>query len=71
MCQRTVNFCCQIIKPSPRKKCVKELHERLIYLIKELEPWEQKLIAAHKKARIKMRKEHEAYVEEPYEVRCS
>ena len=58
----------QVVKPIPRKKCVKELRERLLYLIKELDPWEQKLLAAHKKARIKLRKEHEAYVEEPEEV---
>ena len=54
-----------MINPVPRKRCVGELHDKLLYLLKELEPWEAKLSQAFKKAMIKMRKEHEAYVEEP------
>ena len=54
----------QTVKPAPRKKDVVELHERLCYLLKELEPWDQKLIQVNKKAKIKLRREHESYVEE-------
>ena len=42
-----------------------ELHERLSCLLAELEPYEQKLIQLNKKMKIKLRKEHENYVEEP------
>ena len=42
-----------------------DLYERLRYVLSELEPWEQKLMAANKKARLKIRKEKETYVEEP------
>jgi hypothetical protein len=58
------------VRGDTRKKCEKELHERLQYLLKELEPWEQKLIQINRKAKIKMRKEQESYVEEvePREV---
>ena len=65
--------CCnvlQILRPPPRKRCVSELYERLTYLLKELEPWESKLVAANKKARIKLRKEKESYVEEPEPQVC-
>ena len=55
----------QIIQPPPRRRCEKELHDRLVYLLSELEPWEQKLQQANKKAKIRLRKEHESYVEEP------
>ena len=55
------------MKPVPRKKCVKDLHERLLYIIKELDSWDQKLLAARKRMRIKLRKEVENYVE-PKEV---
>ena len=57
----------KVIKPVPRKRCVTELFDRLVYLLKELEPWESKLIQANRKARMKMRKEHESYREEPEE----
>lgn len=55
----------QTIKPTPRKRKEVELYDRLCYLLKELEPWEQKLIQANKKAKIKLRREHENYVPEP------
>ncbi|XP_060068222.1 mucin-2-like [Ylistrum balloti] len=55
----------KVIKPPPRKRCVVDLHGRLLFLLKELEPWEQKLIQATRKARIKMHKEQTSYVEEP------
>ncbi|XP_013420345.1 uncharacterized protein KIAA2026 [Lingula anatina] len=55
----------KIIKPPPRKRCVAELHERLTYLLSELEPWEAKLIQANKKAKTKLRKEQEEYEDEP------
>jgi len=42
-----------------------ELHERMSCLLAELEPYEQKLIQLNKKMKIKLRKEHENYVEEP------
>jgi len=45
--------------------CELELHERLTSLLTELEPYEQKLIQLNKKMKIKLRKEHENYVEEP------
>lgn len=51
-----------------RKRCERELHDRLELLLKELEPWEQKLIAAQRKARIKMRREMQNYVEKVEEV---
>ena len=51
------------MKPPPRKKNVIILHERLEYLLKELEPWESKLQQATKRARIRLRKEKEDYVE--------
>ena len=51
------------MKPPQRKKCVVQLHNRLVYLLKELEPWEQKLMQATKKARLKMKKEYEYYDE--------
>ncbi|ELU05585.1 hypothetical protein CAPTEDRAFT_222182 [Capitella teleta] len=54
-------------KGDTRKKCEKELYESLERLLKELEPWEQKLIAINRKAKIKMRKEQEMYVEEVVE----
>ena len=44
------------------------LHNRLSYLLKELEPWEAKLNQATKRARIKLRKEVEDYVEKEDEV---
>ena len=34
-------------------------------LLAELEPYEQKLIQLNKKMKIKLRKEHENYIEEP------
>ncbi|CAH1785567.1 unnamed protein product, partial [Owenia fusiformis] len=42
----------------------KELHSRLHFLLVELEPWDQKLLQANKKARMKLRKEFEDYEEE-------
>ncbi|XP_069132417.1 uncharacterized bromodomain-containing protein 10-like [Argopecten irradians] len=54
----------KVIKPPPRKRCVVDLHGRLLFLLKELEPWEQKLIQATRKARLKMHKEHTTFVEE-------
>jgi len=45
--------------------CEMELHERLSCLLAELEPYEQKLIQLNKKMKIKLRKEHENYTEEP------
>ena len=42
-----------------------ELHEHLSCLLAELEPYDQKLIQLNKKMKIKLRKEHENYVEEP------
>ena len=59
------NILFQIIQPPPRKRYEKELHDRLEYLLTELEPWEQKLLQANKRAKIRLRKEHESYVEEP------
>ncbi|CAC5417501.1 unnamed protein product [Mytilus coruscus] len=53
----------RVVKPQARKRCVVQLHNRLCYLLKELEPWEQKLIQAIKKARFKMKKEYECYDE--------
>lgn len=47
-----------------RKKCERDLCDQLKYLLKELEPWEQKLLLLNRKAKMKMRKEHESYVEE-------
>ena len=44
------------------------LHNRLEYLLKELEPWEAKLNQATKRARIRLRKEVEDYVEKEEEV---
>ena len=62
----------QVIKPPPRKRCVIELHERLLFLLNELEPWETKLCQATRRARVKMRKEYESYKEEePQEVKPS
>ena len=55
----------QVIKPPPRKRCVADLYARLDYLLKELEPWEGKLLQATKKAKLKLRKEQDDYVEEP------
>ncbi|KAL5007744.1 hypothetical protein ScPMuIL_016550 [Solemya velum] len=54
----------QKTKSPRRKKCVSDLYARLEYLLKELEPWETKLVQAAKKARIKLRKEKESYKEE-------
>ena len=45
--------------------CEVELHEHLSNLLAELEPYEQKLIQLNRKMKIKLRKEHENYVEEP------
>jgi len=45
--------------------CEVELHEHLSCLLAELEPYDQKLIQLNKKMKIKLRKEHENYVEEP------
>jgi len=45
--------------------CEVALHDRLSCLLAELEPYEQKLIQLNKKMKIKLRKEHENYVEEP------
>ncbi|XP_076103108.1 uncharacterized protein LOC143072174 [Mytilus galloprovincialis] len=53
----------RVVKPPARKRCVVQLHNRLCYLLKELEPWEQKLIQATKKNRLKMKKEYECYDE--------
>ncbi len=36
-----------------------------MFLLNELEPWEPKLLLANKRAKIRLRKEHESYVEEP------
>ena len=52
-----------MITPPPRKRCVVELHKRLLFLQKELEPWEHKLQQATKRARIKLKKEQETYKE--------
>ncbi|XP_064634426.1 uncharacterized protein LOC135492146 isoform X2 [Lineus longissimus] len=59
-----------VIKPPPRKKCVGELHERLVYLLKELDPWENKLIQANRKMRERVKKEVDEYEEpeEPEEI---
>ncbi|XP_041367368.1 uncharacterized protein KIAA2026-like [Gigantopelta aegis] len=54
----------KMVKPPPRKRCVIELHERLLFLLNELEPWETKLCQATRRARVKMRKEFENYKEE-------
>lgn len=54
----------QKTKQPTQKKCVTELHARLTYLLKELEPWEAKLIQANQKARRKMKREQETYKEE-------
>ncbi|XP_036365905.1 uncharacterized protein KIAA2026-like isoform X3 [Octopus sinensis] len=52
------------VKPPARKRCVIELHSRLNYLLKELEPWEAKLIQANRRARRKMKREQESFKEE-------
>lgn len=44
-----------------------ELYERLLFLLKELEPWESKLVQATKRARAKLRKEKQDYVDEEEE----
>ncbi|XP_014770738.1 mucin-4 [Octopus bimaculoides] len=54
----------QKVKPPARKRCVIELHSRLNYLLKELEPWEAKLIQANRRARRKMKREQESFKEE-------
>ncbi|XP_050409997.1 uncharacterized protein KIAA2026 [Patella vulgata] len=54
----------KIVQPPPRKKCIVDLHDRLAFLLNELEPWESKLNAAMRKARVKIRREFEDYVEE-------
>ncbi|XP_067654927.1 uncharacterized bromodomain-containing protein 10-like [Haliotis asinina] len=51
-------------KPPPRKRCEVDLHARLMYLLKELEPWETKLLQARRKARVKIRKELDEFKEE-------
>ncbi|ESO97839.1 hypothetical protein LOTGIDRAFT_152942 [Lottia gigantea] len=53
----------KVVQPAARKKCIVELHERLAFLLSELEPWESKLNAAMRKARVKIRKEFEEYEE--------
>jgi len=45
--------------------CEVELHERLSCLLAELEPYEQKLMQLNRRMKIKLRKEHENYIEEP------
>ncbi|KAH3882257.1 hypothetical protein DPMN_006191 [Dreissena polymorpha] len=58
----------EVIQPlPPRKKNVIELHERLLCLLKELEPWEGKLHQATRNARIRLRREVEEYEEPPEE----
>ena len=42
-----------------------ELYNRLKFLLEELEPWDQKLSQANRKARLKIKKELETYEEEP------
>ena len=49
---------------TPRKKCEKDLLSRLLFLVKELEPWEHKLMSANRRAKLRMKKEKENYVEE-------
>ncbi|XP_071100239.1 uncharacterized bromodomain-containing protein 10-like [Haliotis cracherodii] len=53
-------------KPTSRKRCEVELHARLLYLLKELEPWETKLLQARRKARVKIRKELDEFKEEEF-----
>lgn len=53
-----------------RKQCEIELHQRLAFLLKELEPWEQKLVQAVRRARIKLRREFDDYKEEAPKVGC-
>ena len=55
----------QVVPGTPRKKCEKDLRARLLFLLKELEPWEHKLLSAHRRAKLRMKKEKETYVEEP------
>ncbi len=55
----------QVIPAAPWKRCEKELYGRLAFLLSELEPWEGRLLQANKKAKLRVRKEHESYVEEP------
>ncbi|XP_064601292.1 uncharacterized bromodomain-containing protein 10-like [Liolophura sinensis] len=57
----------KVTKPPVRKKCVTELYDRLVFLLKELEPWESKLVQATKRARAKLRKEKQDYVDEEEE----
>ncbi|XP_045177152.2 uncharacterized protein LOC123537483 [Mercenaria mercenaria] len=57
----------QIQRPPPRKKNIMILHERLQFLLKELEPWESKLQQASKRARLRLRKEMEDYILKPPE----
>ena len=56
------------LQPSSRKGCDVDLHERFFCLLKELEPFEQRLIQVNKKKKIQMRKEHENYREQPEQV---
>ena len=55
----------QVLRTAQRKRCEVDLHKRLEFLYGELEPWEPKLIAANKRARLKLRKEQENYCDEP------
>ena len=56
-CRDVFTFVAQTVVATPRKRCVVELHARLLYLLRELEPWESKLVAANKRAKVKMSKE--------------
>lgn len=58
----------QMSKPPQRKPCEVALHERLALLLKELQPWESKLVQASRRMRIKIRREFEDFKEEPLEV---
>ena len=74
--KKQVQYCyikCKLVamqvQPLPaRKKNIVELHERLLCLLKELEPWEPKLLQATRNARIRLRRELEDFEEPPDQV---
>jgi len=55
----------EAVQASTKKSPIAQLHSRLASLLIELEPYEQKLIQLNKKMKIKLRKEHENYSEDP------
>ncbi|XP_037121907.1 uncharacterized protein KIAA2026 [Syngnathus acus] len=48
-----------------RKQSVKELHSTLIRLLNELSPWEPKLVKAHQRNRLRLKKEFDDFKKHP------